>query len=220
LLEEGSSWKVGNQTGANITFANGVWVDPTTGGLDFFYQIQNTFPASKTALNNTVSSTFVLTSFAGIGITNVFQAQFSTAGSTGCAFFGPGPCPPDSGGSGFLRPTTESIVSVSRSAGSGADLTVDVGGLGVAPGTNSAILVIETDAKDFDQSGSGTFSWRASPPAGAIGSGPGQNTGGPWMLDALEPVITTPEPGFYGVLALGVAGLIMLAQRRARKANS
>jgi hypothetical protein len=213
LLLEGASWKMVKNTEASITFANGVWVDPTTGDLDFFYQIQNTRSASKAAPNNAVANSFILDDFNNIGITGVFQVSYSTKG-TGCAFFGAGPCPPSASGSGFLRPTTESVLSVSRSfSGGGSDLLVNLSGP-VTAGTNSAILVVQTNVKDFDQSGSGTFRWQAPPPPGALGSAPGQNTGGPWVLDALEPVPNVPEPGFYGELALGVAGLLLLVQRR------
>jgi hypothetical protein len=217
LLEEGSSWKFNGKTDANITFATGVWVDPSSGDLDFFYQIQNSFPKAQSALDNTVASSMTLTDFSGVGISNVYEVTYATKGLTGCAFFGAGPCPPDANGSGFLRPTTASVSSVARSSGAGSDLTVNFNGLGIAPGTNSAILVIETTAKDFDQTGSGTFTWEGAPPAGAVGSGPGQNTKGPWVLDALEPVVT-PEPGFYGILALGIAGLLLIVRRRSEKA--
>jgi hypothetical protein len=217
LLEEGSSWKVGTKTGANITFANGVWIDPTTGNLDFFYQIQNTFKGTAAA-NNTVLRQFELGDFGGVQITGVFEVTYSTT-SNGCAFFGAGPCPPDSNGSGFLRPTTGVVESVARSSGFGDDLTITFSGNGIAPGTNSAILVIQTNANDFDQSGSGTFFWKGAPPSGAVGSGPGQNTKGPWILDALEPIIT-PEPSAYGVLFLAIGGLMAYARRRAKKAKS
>jgi hypothetical protein len=212
LLLEGASWKMVKNTEASVTFANGVWVDPVTGDLDFFYQIQNTRPASKGAPNNAVASSYTLDDFNNIGITGVFQVSYATKGN-GCAFFGAGPCPPTSAGSGFLRPTTQSVTSVTRSAGGGTDLTVTMSGP-VTAGTNSAILVVQTNVQNFDQAGSGTFRWQASPPPGAIGSAPGQNTGGPWVLDALEPVPNVPEPGFYGELALGVAGLLLFVQRR------
>jgi hypothetical protein len=215
LLEEGSSWKVGTKTGAAITFVNGVWVDPVTGDLDFFYQIQNTFTGAA-ANNDEVLQSFTLGDYAGVGITGVFKVTFDMAGN-GCAFFGPGPCPPLSNGSGFLRPTNGSINSVARSI-DGADLTVTFNN-SVNPGKNSAILVIQTDAKDFDQTGTGTFFWKGAPPVGSTGSGPGQNTKGPWVLDALEPILT-PEPGFYGVLALGIAGLLLFVRRRSGKAQA
>jgi hypothetical protein len=216
LLLEGASWKTGTASEANITFANGVWVDPMTGGLDFFYQIQNTRLPSKAAPNNAVSTISLFDDFGGVGITGVFQISYATAGATGCAFFGAGPCPPSSAGSGFLRPTTESITSVSRSlSGGGSDLMVTLSGP-VTAGTNSAILVVQTNATDFNQTGSGTFSWQAPPPPGAKGSGPGQNTGGPWVLDALEPLVV-PEPGFYGELGLGVTALAWFARRRMKK---
>ncbi len=214
-LIEGSSWKVGSTTGASVTFANGVWVDPT-GGLDFFYQIQNTTTAKPSA-SNTVASSYSLVDFTGIPISNVFQVNYATAGATGCAFFGAGPCPPDKNGSGFLRPTTETITSVSRSL-DGSTLNVNLSA-GVTPKTNSAILVVETGSTDFDQTGEGTFSWHGAPPVGARGSGPGQNTIGPWQLDALEPLLT-PEPGFYGILALGIAGLLLFVRRRSGKAEA
>jgi len=219
LLSEGSSWKVGSKTGANITFETGVWVD-NSGFLDFFYQIQNTYPKSAGVNNaNTVMNSFTLTDFGGVGITGVFQVGFATPGATGCAFFGAGPCPPDGNGSGFLRPTDQSIASVTRSGGAGSDLTVDFSGPGITPSTNSAILVIETNAKDFDQTGEGIFNWKGAPPIGAKGSGPGQNTQGPWILDSLEPVLT-PEPGFYGVLSLSIAGLLLIVRRRSEKAKT
>jgi hypothetical protein len=96
-------------------------------------------------------------------------------------------------------------------------VTVNLSGP-VTAGTNSAILVLQTNSQDFDQSGSGTFSWQAAPPAGATGSGPGQDTGGPWMLDALEPMPDVPEPGFCAELTFGVTGLLWLARRRKKNA--
>jgi hypothetical protein len=216
ILEDGASWKTSSggktTTGANITFANGVWVDPNTGGLDFFYQIQNTYTGPTTA-NDTVNPTFTLVDYSGISITGVYQYNTSAAGN-GCAFFGSPHCPPTTNGSGFLIPTTETVSSVSRSI-DGSTLTVNLNS-GVTPKTNSAILVIQTTAVDFDQSGSGTFHWNGAPPLLSTGSGPGQNTIGPWQLDALEPLVT-PEPGFYGVLALGIAGLFLFVRRRSGK---
>jgi hypothetical protein len=191
-------------------------VDPTTGFLDFFYQIQNTYSGDLRD-SDTVASSFTLQDFGGIGITGVYQINYGATGN-GCAFFGAGPCPPDSNGSGFLKPTTQTITSVTRSGGIGDDLTIALSG-GVTPKTNSAILVIQTDAKDFDQSGAGSFTWKGAPPNGAVGSGPGQNTVGPWVLDSLEPILT-PEPGSYGLLALGVAGLILFVRWRAEKARA
>lgn len=198
LLQEGASWKKNNVVGANVTFENGVWVDPVTHELDFFYQIQNTFTGA-TAANNTITTTFMLEDFTGV-TTNVYQVDLS--GPSGSAFFA---------GSGFKKPTADTITKVSRSL-NGADLTVTLTTTGIKPKTNSAILVVKTNATDFDQAGLGSFSWNAAPPAGATGGGQNTNLKN-WTLDALEPVLT-PEPGFYGVLSLGIAGLLMLVRRR------
>jgi hypothetical protein len=219
FLEEGAAWEMGNRLGALATFVNGVWVDPSTGGLDFFYQIQNSFPARLGAApDNSVSSSFTLDGFASAPITGVFQLSSTIASTAGCAFFAGGQCPPGSVGLGFLRPTSSSILSVTRGGGTGATLTVDLSGP-VAAGTRSAILVVQTSSQDFDASGSGTFSWLSAPPSGATGSGPGQDTGGPWVLDALTPVAPAPEPGASTLLTLCVTGLLLFGRRQANKAG-
>lgn len=202
LLQEGASWKVGKTVGGNVTFENGVWIDPTTHQLDFFYQIQNTFTGAKAA-NNTISTTFTLADFSPV-TTDIYQADFATMGS---AFFN---------GSGFVKPTADQVMKVSRDLT--GDLTVTLTTTGILPKTASAILVVKTNALDFDQAGLGSFSWNGAPPLGATGGGQNTNMKN-WTLDALEPLLT-PEPGFYGILSLGIAGLLLLVRRRSEKARA
>jgi len=206
LLQEGESWALANSRTslANITFENAVYVDPTTGDLDFFYQIQNTYNGATTA-SNTVSKTVVLNeSFEGTTITGV--AEITSANFKGF--------------DDYVKPTAgDAITSVSLGsyqADGSANLTINFS-TPITPKTDSAILVIETNSTDFDQAGQGTFSWTGNPPAGAHdGSNLATN---PFTLDALEP-IPTPEPGFYGVLSLGLAGLLLLVHRRSGKVKA
>jgi hypothetical protein len=219
FLEEGAAWEVGSRLGALASFVNGVWVDPATGGLDFFYQIQNAFPSRLGAApDNAVSSSFALDGFATAPITGIFQLSSNTPSTAGCAFFGGGQCPLGSVGLGFLRPTSGGILSVDRSSGAGGTLRVDLSGP-VTAGKSSAILVVQTSLQDFDASGWATFSWLSPPPSGAVGSGPGEDTGGRWVLDALTPVALAPEPGAYGVVLLCVIALLWVGRRQAKKAG-
>ncbi len=203
-LQEGASWSMPGVTGAsaNITFENAVDIDPVTGALDFFYQIQNTYTGAATN-SDTISPTIVLNeSFEGVAITGVEQMNALNFVSF----------------NGFAKPTGGiSVASVSlgqyQTDGS-ADLTVTFSAP-IAPKQDSAILVIQTDARDFDQAGGGAFSWMTAPPAGAHkGGSPATN---PFYLDALEPLVA-PEPGSYGMLSLGVSGLLLLIHRPKKSA--
>jgi hypothetical protein len=195
FLQEGASWAPGaSQTpGANITFENAVYSAAGTGDLDFFYQIQNSYTGPATG-SDTVSPAVILDDFSlpGVTITGVEQIT--------APLFQPF--------DDFVKPTpaTNSILSVSL----GIDdrtLTVNFSAP-INPGQDSAILVIETNAKSFNQNAEATFQWLGAPPAGAHGIADTQI----FALDALEPV-ATPEPNVYGVLSLAVAGLLFMARR-------
>jgi hypothetical protein len=205
LLQEGFSYSPANSKGAvaNITFENTVYVDPVTGDLDFFYQIQNTYTGAATNQNTIAPTVQFNESFEGVTITGVSEIT-----STNYQTF-----------DDFVKPTGGGITSVSLGnydSQGDADLTVTFSAP-IAPKQDSAILVIQTNATDFDQAGEGTFAWKANPPAGSH-SGNTLVTN-PFTLDALEP-LPTPEPGFYGVLSLGIAGLLLLAHRRSGKAKA
>jgi hypothetical protein len=201
LLQEGASWSpAGSGTpSANITFENAVYVDPVTGDLDFFYQIQNSYSGAAT-LNNTVSPTITIDDFSlpGVAITGV--AQITAADYQHFE--------------DFLQPAPAGVtVSSIALAASDQTLTINYSNP-IAPAQNSAILVLETNAKQFNQNAEGTFNWAGATPLGAHGSGAG--TGSPattFTLDALEPVLS-PEPGVYGALSLCLAGLLLLVHRR------
>jgi hypothetical protein len=201
LLQEGASWAPpGSGTpSANITFENAVYVNPANGDLDFFYQIQNTFSGAATA-NNTVSSTIVLDDFSLPGVTITGVAEITNASFLSF--------------DDFVKPTPSSsaITSVALAAND-QTLTVTYGAP-IAPSQDSAILVIETNARQFNQNAEGTFNWTGATPPGAHGSATGTGTPATtFTLDALEPV-AAPEPGVYGILSLGLAGLLLLVHRR------
>jgi hypothetical protein len=199
FFQEDASWSVGSQTAkAGMNFDSAVYKDPSTGGLDFFYQIQNPFKGAATG-TNTVASSFVIDWFTLPGITVTGVAQIKASNFTGPF-------------SNFLKPKPAGSAITNLSL-NGTDnmLTVTLD-QPVAPGQNSAILVIETNAKDFDQAGNATFNWVTNP------AGPGVHGAvNPFNLQTLEPVITTPEPGFYGLLALAIAGTVMIARSRSSK---
>lgn len=214
LLQEGESWALANSRTslANITFENAVYVDPSTGDLDFFYQIQNTYTGP--AMNsNTVNPTIEINeTFAGVQITGVSEIT-----STNFKAFDDYAKP--TGGNTItsvsLCQTTLTPCLTGYEPDGAANLFLTFSSP-IAPGQDSAILVIQTNATDFDQAGQGTFSWKSTPPVGAHdGSNPATN---PFTLDALEP-LPVPEPGFYGVLSLGIAGLLLLVHRRSGKAK-
>jgi hypothetical protein len=152
---------------------------------------------------NTLVPKMSLIDFGGF-TTNVFEADFS--GPAGSAFFA---------GSGFLKPTSDTVNNISRSA-DGSTITVEFSNNGLTPKSNSAILVVETNAKNFDEAGDALhLNWRAAP-AGVNLHGAGSLQG--FELGTLEPLIT-PEPGVYGALALGVAGLLLVVRRRSENAR-
>ncbi|MCU1257188.1 MAG: hypothetical protein JWO80_73 [Bryobacterales bacterium] len=204
-LNDGFNWKNGkgkpNESSGN--YVNAVYVDPVTHELDFYYQIQNTFAGNATG-QNTLSSTFMISDFAGFTIFNVLQLQSSVAGN----FFG------DGSSDEFKGKTQVSIVDVKRSA-NGSNIVVDLSSV-VKPGQNTAVLLLKTNAKNFDQ-GTSSFNWK-TPPSGcpAIAQATG-NCGNaykePFFLNNLEP-FQAPEPGFYGMLSLGIAGLFFVVRRR------
>jgi len=213
LLQEGYSWSpAGGSTKANITFENGVYVDPNTGDLDFFYQIQNTYTGAAMP-SNTVSPLITMNmNLEGVQVTGVSEIT-----STNFQSFDDfvAPTAGDKISSVSLCQTTLSPCAAGYEPDGNANVFVTFSG-SIVPSSDSAILVIQTNAKDFDQAGEGTFSWKATPPPGAH-QGATLVTN-PFTLDALEP-LPVPEPGFYGVLSLGLAGLLLLVHRRSGKAK-
>jgi hypothetical protein len=199
-FHDNGGWTVSKTTlGGSVNLESGVWVDPSTGDLDFFYQLQNVY-SGPAASDNTLVDTFDIQDFSGV-TTNVFQV---TSGGTGSLFFA---------NSGYLAPTSDTVTQVS--ADNSGDLMVTLSA-SLAPKTNSAVLVIETNAKDFDEAGDAyNLNWKSSPPANAHGAG----ATNPFELGALEPLLT-PEPGFYGALALGIASLLLVVHGRAEKSKA
>jgi hypothetical protein len=96
------------------------------------------------------------------------------------------------GSKGNYAPT-----GVSRAA-DGSALTFTFKGL--TAGQNSSVLLIQTDATTFDQLGYFTVA-----------------NGNSISTYTFEPA---PEPGFYGSLAVAIAGVILVVRRRSSKANA
>lgn len=204
-LNDGFNWRPGKNTNprASGNYINAVYVDPVTHDLDFYYQIQNTFLGAANG-QNTLQSVFQIADFAGFTIFDVQQLTYNTSGN----FFSAG-----SGGQ-FKGKTTRTITSVSRSL-DGSDLTVNLNGT-VLPGQNTAVLLIKTNATNFDQ-GSSSFNWKTAPngctPANQASGNCGNAYTQPFYLASLEP-FAAPEPGFYGMLSLGMGGLFFAVRRR------
>lgn len=204
-LNDGFNWRgklsatgrIGTQGSGN--YINAVYIDPSTHDLDFYYQIQNTFAGAANS-KNILTSTFDITDFTGFSISDVQQLADNSTGN----FFG------DGGNVEFKGKTTQTITNVSRSS-DGSDLTVTLSG-NVAPGQNTAVLLIKTNATNFDQ-GNSTLNWVTAP-----STPPGSCTAGycntPFNLANLEPFAAAPEPGFYGMLSLGMGGLFFAVRRR------
>jgi hypothetical protein len=199
-------------TEGSVNYVQGVWVDPTTHFLDFFYQIQNNSPAitgstggSSTIGNqggaaNPTQTTLVLTGF-GPGITeNVFEitsAQF-VAGTLG--------------GSLFVKPSNgETVTSVSNAIP--GELIVNFNEA-ITPGSSSAILLVETNAT-ATRGGQALLHWKQNPAVHGGKSGSAFNSESITMSD-LAPA---PEPGAYGVLSLAIAGLVFAVQLRSARAK-
>lgn len=203
-LNDGFNWKAGTAkpNKASGNYVNAVYVDPVTHDLDFYYQIQNTFAGSPNG-QNTLQSTFTITDFASFTIFDVLQVQSGVAGN----MFG-------DGGNVEFKGKTGSITSVERSV-DGSNLTVHLSGV-VQPGQNTAVLLLKTNAKNFDQGTSG-FNWKTSPTGCSAGDLASGNCGNaysePFFLNNLEP-FQAPEPGFYGMLSLGIGGLFFAVRRR------
>jgi hypothetical protein len=204
-LNAGFNWKTGHGMAnrASGNYISAVYVDPITQELDFYYQIQNTFAGSANG-QNTLPSTFTISDFSNFTIFNVLQLQSNAAGN----YFG------DGSNVEFKGKTPVSILDVSRSA-DGSNVTVDLSSV-VQPGQNTAVLLLKTNATNFDQGTSG-FSWKSSP-AGCLPSEQATGNCGnayaePFFLNNLEP-FQAPEPGFYGMLSLGIGGLFFAVRRR------
>ncbi len=209
-----ANWKKGSITEGAVNFVEGVWVDPTTHDLDFFYQIQNnSIPATGQTGNastvgnqgaspNLSQTTVILTGYMSGFTENVFEitsAQFNASAL---------------GGSLFVKPSTgESIASVSNTVP--GVLTVNFN-QAITPGKDSAILVVKTDAKNFDNGGQAFFHWKQNPDLHGGTSGTAFNSEN-ISLGTLEP---TPEPGAYGLLSLAVAGLFLVVRKRSEKTRA
>lgn len=193
-LNDGYNWKTGvaarNKAAGN--YLSAVYVDPVSHQLDFYYQIQNTFSSSANN-QNTLNFTFDITDFTGFAITDVEQVS-------GHAF------------AQFSGSTPRTIKSVSRSL-SGSTVTVNLTGT-VRPGQNSSILLLKTNALNFQQ-GTSTFKF-LNPPVGCAANTPlgcGNAYAQPFFLNNLDPILA-PEPGFYGMLSVGIGGLLFAVRRR------
>lgn len=204
-LNDGFNWRPGKQTAlrASGNYINAVYIDPVTHDLDFYYQIQNTFTGAANA-QNTLQSVLQIADFAGFTIFDVQQLKDPNSGN----FFG------DGANVEFKGKTTQTITSVSRSV-DGSDLTVQLSGV-VKPGQNTAVLLIKTNATNFDQ-GNSTFNWVTAPSgctaANQATGACGNAYSNPFFLANLEP-FAAPEPGFYGMLSLGMGGLFFAVRRR------
>ncbi len=206
-------WKnSANVTEGSVNYVQGVWVDPTTHFLDFFYQIQNNSPAisgptggGSTIGNlggapNPTQTTLVLTGF-GAGITeNVFEIT-STQFVAGAL-----------GGSLFVKPNNGETVSSVSNAVPG-ELIVNFN-QAITPGNSSAILVVETNAT-ATRGGQALLHWRQNPAIHGGTSGSAFNSESITMSN-LAPA---PEPGAYGVLSLAIAGLVFAVQLRSARAK-
>jgi hypothetical protein len=192
-LQGGAAWSIAsNLAGADINFTDFVYADPTTGDLDFFYQIEPSITGNPVDSNSAELWAAVngcaLTGLAITGVQQITTASFSPFGN-------------------FVKPTagTNSISSVSLSPNA-QDLTIDFS-QNVQPGQYSAILLIETNATACDQNTTNTFGGTVEAPGNSSGSESNQ----PPSSDVPAVVI---EPGVYGILALGSSGLMLLVRRR------
>jgi hypothetical protein len=200
------TWFNGPNLDGNVKFTEAVIIDPGTGNLDFFYQIQNNSPApsgitqSASTLQNLGGggATLTLNGF-GPGVTeNVFQITNSSGLS---ASFG--------NASG-----TNDIVTVSRTS------TSDVISFNnpITPGTESAILLIKTNAAPtaFTTGGTANLRWRQNPALHGATSGTAFSS----ENITVATLVPTPEPGVYGLLSLAIAGLFFAVHRRSGKAKA
>lgn len=212
FLQESGAWIVPGGPQAHLTFDEAVYVDPQTGDLDFFYQIQNTGGplASQYAGTNALSSPVVIENFDQTLGVQISAVQEITAGTPYQQF------------DLMKAPTAgSSITSVSFSPDpvAGEDLSFNFNAP-IGPGQNSAILVLKTNASGYDQEAEGIFNWSAKTPNGAVGQDAGTGPHGTTFFEgAIDPVLA-PEPGFYGALSLGLAGLLLLIHRRSGKAKT
>lgn len=230
------AWSVAGQSNSgSVDFDSAVFIDPVTHNLDFFYQIQNVYNGATTTTDTlgnytgvnpnpqTSSYNLILNTLPGVTIMQV--AQISPGNWNNACVTPtmsnpnpPVPCPDD-----FVqpKPSTTQINSVTLAFdpinNDFDDLQINMNSP-LAPGQDSAILVIKTNANDFDQNGFGDFAWQTAPtaPAGKHLNGVAKTQ--MFSLGTLEPILT-PEPGVYGVLSLALAGVLLLARRRSDKAK-
>jgi hypothetical protein len=208
---QGAVWSLGsNLAGANTNFADAVYADPTSGDLEFLYQIEPSILGNSVDSNSAELSTVIngctLTGFAITGVEQITSATFNPVGV-------------------FVKPTSSSnnIRSVSLSSND-QDLTIDFSTL-VAPGQYSAILVIETNATSCDQNSTSAIANPATPLGILSGSAsnPGSSPNQPNQGTSPGVTVVAPEPGGYGILFLGCCLLLLVHRRSQRvttKANS
>lgn len=209
-----ANWKNGGTTEGAVNFVQGVWVDPTTHDLDFFYQIQNNSPVAtgstgsastignQGAAPNLNQTTVVLTGYGSGTTENVFEITSAQYNATAL------------GGSLFVMPSAGETVATVSNATAG-DLVVTLN-QNLTPGKDSAILVVQTNAKSFDNGGQALFHWKQNPALHGATSGTAFSSENIDLGD-LEP---TPEPGVYGLLSLAIAGLFLVVYRRSEKAKT
>jgi hypothetical protein len=218
FLQESGAWVLLTNPNiqAHVTFDEAVYVDPQTGDLDFFYQIQNTGTAlpSQYAGTDAVASPVVINNFDQSSSVQVTAVDEITSGTPYQQF------------DLMKAPTAGSSIS------SVTYTNVPIGGGGnyenlsfsfnapIGPGQNSAILVIKTNATSYDQEAGANLNWQKKTPLGGVGTDAGTGASGTAFFEgAIDPVLA-PEPGFYGVLSLGIAGLLLLIHRRSGKAKA
>ena len=207
-VSDAETWYAGATLRGNATFVEGVWVDPTTHYLDFFYQIQN-HSTTPVILSDTVGNlagapnpgqlTLTLTGF-GPGFSETIFDITSTT-------YHPGTL----GGSLFTMPISgNAVVAANNSTPNDLIATFNYG---LMPGQSSAILLVQTNATSSKAGGQAMFNWRQNPSRhGATGG-----TAFSSELITANTLEPAPEPSAYGALALGLAGLFFVVRRRAQK---
>jgi len=200
------TWFNGPNLDGNVKFNEAVIVDPMSGNLDFFYQIQNNSPAptgitqqASTIQNLGGGGASVMLTGYGPGTA---EDVYVITNSTGL-------------GAGFLNASgTANITTVNQTAG---NIIVNFNNA-VLPGTDSAILLVRTNASptSFTTGGTANFRWRQNPALHGATSGTAFTS----ENISVATLVPTPEPGVYGLLSLAIAGLFFVVHRRSGKAKA
>jgi hypothetical protein len=195
---------------ANGNLLESVYKNNATGFLDFYFQVTNCGPSGdlNCGANTSKISTGNLMTLEVTDYTNVLTSAAYVSQSFG-QFFNPAAVAPESISRGIKTFADPSDPGNTLALDT---ITFDFGPSGIAPGSNSAVLLIRTNVTDFDAAAFVKLT------GGTTGLTNVRSFSAPNYFEPL--IASTPEPAFYGMMGLGLLGLFTVVRRRRATADS